>query len=520
MAENPIPLPPEAVPSDAPAWLSPDADRWRALAPGRWAHPFPAVLALALACLAALRLAGDDAYVCDDAGACTADWLGTVMAALMFTVLYRGIWRLPLPTAVILPVLTLWVLLDPDTPTAAGVAVAVGACYAWLGCVRRLAAARRQRQLALEIAGPGRYPLPEAATTIRADGDQLGCGIVVGVVALLGLAVGTLGSTPFMDAGSWQAIAVVGTVAGCLSMAHYVRDRHGAVALRRGPLPALRVLVREGGGHNDRRTYVFPADDLDGRRPVLGCYTRLAGREFRAPVHNRLREAVLFGPPHPGGGLVLVSSDGQETPRLCVEYATASARQEPPTGLPEQPEPGAAPVSWGPGTGNRLFALVLEAAVISVVAALSVHSGVVPFPARVFLAFLVLGGTYYIATQFSWRVTADGSGLWVVRMRRVKHVPWSELSHVWLRDRGFNIQYSAGGDRSIEVYGVVAASWLNRRFRRRPEALRAVDGIRAMQADPALRPTEESAPEDRGRPVGVPLLVIHAVAALALLVYG
>ncbi|WP_406443295.1 hypothetical protein OHB00_42930 [Streptomyces sp. NBC_00631] len=59
-----------------------------------------------------------------------------------------------------------------------------------------------------------------------------------------------------------------------------------------------------------------------------------------------------------------------------------------------------------------------------------------------------------------------------------------------------------------------------RRFRRRPEALRAVDGVRALRADPALRPTGASAPEDRGRPVALPLLVVHAMSALALFVFG
>lgn len=79
---------------------------------------------------------------------------------------------------------------------------------------------------------------------------------------------------------------------------------------------------------------------------------------------------------------------------------------------------------------------------------------------------------------------------------------------------------SGDGARGAEIYDVVAPAWLNRRFRRRPEALRAVDGIRALQADPALRPTEESAPEDRGRPVGLPLLVVNTALALALLVFG
>ncbi|MFJ8511053.1 hypothetical protein [Streptomyces avermitilis] len=105
-------------------------------------------------------------------------------------------------------------------------------------------------------------------------------------------------------------------------------------------------------------------------------------------------------------------------------------------------------------------------------------------------------------------------------MRRVRHIPWDELSQVWLRDRGIRIDRSGEGARGAEIYGVVAPAWLNRRFRRRPEALWAVDGIRALQADPALRPTGESAPADRGRPVGLPLLVVNTALALALLVLG
>ncbi|MFD8815533.1 hypothetical protein ACFV23_29575, partial [Streptomyces sp. NPDC059627] len=443
MAESPIPLPAEAVGADAAAWRSSDADRWRALRPGLWAHPLPTVLALTLACLAVLRLAPDDEYLCEDGTGCTPDWPATALEALMIAVLYRGIRRLPLPTAAVLPLLALWLFLDPGTPTSAGIAVAVAACYACLGCLHRLAAARRQRRLALEVAGPGRYPLPEAAMKVRADGDDLGCGTVTAVAAVLAFVLGPLGITPLTGTELLQAVAVVGTVYGSPNLAYYIRDRHRATALRRGgPVPALRVLVRKGGGHNDRRTYVFAADDLEGHRPVLGCYTRLAGKGFESPVHNRLREAVLFGPPHPGGGLVLVSSDGRETPRLCVEYNTAPACQEFPVGRPEQPGPGAAPVSWGPGTGSRLCAVLFEAAIIASVAACSALPVRMPLSFRVFLALFVLVSVGPVATQFSWRVTADSTGLWVVGLRRVRHVPWSRLSHVWLRDRGFNIIYS------------------------------------------------------------------------------
>ncbi|MGW4557473.1 hypothetical protein ACWEOV_28035 [Streptomyces sp. NPDC004365] len=76
------------------------------------------------------------------------------------------------------------------------------------------------------------------------------------------------------------------------------------------------------------------------------------------------------------------------------------------------------------------------------------------------------------------------------------------------------------GARGAEIYGVVAPAWLNRRFCRRPQALQAVDGIRALQADPALRPRGKSTPDDRGRPVGLPLLVVDTALALTLLIFG
>ncbi|MFE7712685.1 hypothetical protein ACFU6I_44760 [Streptomyces sp. NPDC057486] len=522
MDQAPVPLPPALVPADAAAWLSSNAERWRALRPGRWAHPFPTVLALALASLAALWLTPGDAYFCDDRGPgpCTPDWLGTAMAALVAAVVYRGIRLLTLATAAVLPLVAIWALLDPGTPTAAGIALAVAASYACLGCLHRLAAARRQRRLALEIAGPGRYPLPETAMTRPGNGELLGCGIVMVVAAVLAFALGPLRVTPFMGGDGWQMVAFFGTIIGFLNLAYYVRDRRRAAALRRGPVPALRVLVREGGGRNDRRTYVFAADDVEGRRPFLGCYTQLADGGSRIPVHNRLREAVLFGPPHPGGGLVLVSSDGQEAPRLCIEYDARPARQEHPDEPPEPPGPGAAPVSWGPGIGSRLCAVLGQSILIAFVVGDLAISGGMSLGQRVFPAIAILGSTLLITTQFSWRITADSAGLWAVGTRRVRHIPWDELTQVWLKDRGFRIDRSGEGARGAEIYGVVAPAWLNRRFRRRPEALRAVDGIRALQADPALRPTGDSTPEDRGRPVGLPLLVVNTALALALLVFG
>ncbi|MFF3447025.1 hypothetical protein ACFYXJ_07785 [Streptomyces sp. NPDC002667] len=521
MDQAPVPLVPESVPADIADWLSSDAERWRALRPGRWAHPIPTGLALVLASMAVLRLAPEDAYFCSGQGSCTPDWLATAMGALVYAIVYRGVRLLPLATAAVLPLVALWALFDPRTPIAAGISLMVAACYACLGCLRRLTAARRQRRLAEEVAGRGWHPLPEGLRTRPGDtGERPGCGIVMIAVAVLAFVLGPLGVTEWMDTETWQALAFVGTIIGSLSLAYYVRDRRRAAALRQGPVPVLRVLVREGGGGNDRRTYVFAADDIEGRRPLLSCYTRVALGESRIPVHNRLREAVLFGPPHPGGGLVLVSSDGQQAPRPCTEYDIGPARQEYPDSRPETPAPGVVPLSWGPGTGSRWCAVLTQGALMAFVVGDLIVIGGMSLGQRVFLAIFILGSTLLIATQFSWRVTADSAGLWAVGVRRVRHIPWDEFGQVWLWGRGFRIDRVGEGARGAEVFGVVAPAWLSRRFRRRPEALRAVDGIRALQADPALRPTGHSAPADRGRPVGVALLVVNAALALALLLFG
>ncbi|MET9897328.1 hypothetical protein [Streptomyces sp. NPDC006446] len=519
--QDPVPLLPELVPADAVAWLSSDAERWRALRPGRWAHPFPTVLALVLASCAVFWLAPEDAYFCDGQRSCSPEWLATVMGALVVAAVYRGVRLLPLATAAVLPLVAVWALFDPGTPTTAGITMAVAACYACLGCLHKLAAASRQLRLAVEVAGPGRYPLPEAPTTRPGDaGEQLGCGIVMTAAAVLAFVLGPLDVTAWMGTEHWQWVAFFGTVIGLLNLAYYVRDRRRAAALRQGPVPAMRVLVREGGGWNDRSTYVFAADDAEGRRPLLSCYTRIADGESRIPVHNRIREAVLFGPPHPGGGLVLVSSDGQQAPRPCIEYDIGPVCQEHPDDQPETPVPDAVSLSWGPGIGSRWCAVLTQGALIAFVVGDLAILGGISLGQRVFPVIFILGSTLLIATQFSWRITADSAGLWAVGVRRVRHIPWDELTQVWLWDRGFRIDRSGEGARGAEIYGVVASEWLNRRFRRRPEALRAVDGIRALQGDPALRPTGHSAPEDRGGPVGLALLVVNAALALVLLLFG
>ncbi|MFJ8888947.1 hypothetical protein ACIRJR_36940 [Streptomyces sp. NPDC102402] len=59
------------------------------------------------------------------------------MGALVVAAVYRGIRLLPLATATVLPLVAVWALIDPDTPTAAGITMAVAACYACLGCLHR-----------------------------------------------------------------------------------------------------------------------------------------------------------------------------------------------------------------------------------------------------------------------------------------------------------------------------------------------------------------------------------------------
>ena len=100
--------------------------------------------------------------------------------------------------------------------------------------------------------------------------DYLILGLYFAFVLGIGFALKryTKSSTDFFLSGR----SIPAWVAGLAFLANGVTGHLAARRLRREPLPVLHVLVREG--EEDGRTYVFAADDTEGRRSVL-CFHSL-----------------------------------------------------------------------------------------------------------------------------------------------------------------------------------------------------------------------------------------------------
>ncbi len=162
-----MPLPAEHIPPGTTDWRTPDARRWLAAVPALWAHPLWAVLALVVSVV--WELEAGPVAACTSADPCGTDWPGLGVAVVMVLTPY-WVWRQPrLALAGLAAVLAALVVEEGFTafgrPSALAFLLAVA--FATAGIVHRLAAAGRQRSLALEAAGPVAQPLPAAARTFR-----------------------------------------------------------------------------------------------------------------------------------------------------------------------------------------------------------------------------------------------------------------------------------------------------------------------------------------------------------------
>ncbi|MEU3447076.1 hypothetical protein AB0H29_07585 [Streptomyces thermolilacinus] len=502
------------------------------------------------------------------------------------------------------------------------------------GLLHRVAAAGRQRALAREAAGPAVHPVPAAAlafrrgrlsfalaalllatavfgfwqgqrtadeyerraaaltpvtgTVTKSDHDEMVLDVAVGervhrvetlfperypVDSRAELLVdgdwARLVAEPY-DIFGWEMLVLAGLVGGLAFLANAVDGRTRSRQLHRGPLPVLRVLVREG--HDDGRTWVYAADDLAAERPLLHFHSLYSFEEHpgapRGP-HDAyetddeeddelaeglrkvgailkgedppppLREAVLYGLPYTGTELAFVAPDDDEPGGVAVECSVTAVKPAVPGlfggGLPDaapgqsarpgggRPRrrpvdevaatlaPSTAPRTWGADRVSRgvgVFLLVVQGG--GVWALLDDVSWLSVFP-LIGLLFVVTSAS----TALNWRLTADRDGLWIAGPWRVRRVLWDEVTAV-RHDRGGDLVVARDEDTEVTL-SPVGWPWLERRLGREPYAPRAADEAHALLRRPDLRPLENAAPAQQGMPVGPLIAVVSVLWGVAVL---
>ncbi|MGW7633588.1 hypothetical protein ACMAVT_18400 [Streptomyces sp. FW42] len=622
MSRRPVPLPAEHIPPGTPEWRTADVLRWLDAVPARWAHPLFALLALAVS--VAWEVTTAPVPACTSAEPCGSDWTGLAVAVVLVLSLYWVWRQPRLAIGGLAVTVVALAVEDGVTvfarPSALAYLLATG--FAVSGLVHRLAVAGRQRALALEAAGSAAQPLPDAARTFRRGRMSFVLAALFltvagfGVHQALGIAdayekravsashlsgevtavdeddglltvtaegrtyrTGTafpedfpvdsrvdlvvdgdravLVAEPY-DAFGWELLVLTGSVTGLAFLVNGVAGRLGARRLRRGPLPVLHVVVREG--EEDGRTWVFAADDTEGRRPVLWFHSLYAdddgaeededdlgtgdddgdfGLDKVAQVLRGdgpappLREAVLYGAPYTGAEVAFVARDDEDDPEVAVECSVTSVKPAVPlwnTGgqqargrkHPRRPveeiaaglTPSAEPRVWrAHGFSRGLGAGLLVVQGGGVWAALEDGPSWHWLMLAVALPWLVTS----VATATTWRITADRDGLWVLTAWRVRRVPWDVMLSVTHREDGIDI--GRAEDDAVRV-SPTGWAWLERRLGREPGAERVADELRALLLRPDLRPTDEALSDRQGMPVGpllVALTVLWGAAALLLL---
>ncbi|MFD7769306.1 hypothetical protein [Streptomyces sp. NPDC059787] len=623
MPKHPVPLPAEHIPPGTADWRTPDAQRWLAAAPARWAHPLWALLALAVSLV--WDVAAAPVAPCTSAEPCGTDWPGLGTVVVLVPTLY-WVWRQPrLALAGLAAVLTGLAVEDGFTaafgqPSALTFLVAVA--FTTTGLVHRLAVAGRQRSLALEAAGPVAQPLPAAARTFHR-------GRISFVLAVLSLAVAGFGfwqaqqvvhayeeraagatelsgrvtaldrgdedadvltvtadglthrfetaypedfpvgsrvdivvdgdwaalvAEPY-DVFGWELLVLGGSVAGLVFLVNGVAGRTRSERLRRGPLPVLHVLVREG--HDDGRTWVFAADDPEGLRPILHFHSLYVSEDEDDEEDGRdagdgpaagveldrlteilrgggptppLREAVLYGVPYAGAEVAFVSRDDADDAEVAVECSVTAVKpavrgwvergpqrrgRESPQRSVDEVATGmtltAGPRVWRAHGFSRAVGLGLL-----LVQGGGTWAALDEGPSWTWL-WLAVGLPWLVtavSTALTWRITADRDGLWVTGAWRVRRVPWNVITSVRHSDDG--VRVGRAKDSPVEI-SPTGWAWLERRLGREPGAERVAEEVRALLLRPELRPLEEAPVGQQGMPVGPPLVALTVLWGAAVL---
>ncbi|WP_183154904.1 hypothetical protein [Streptomyces shenzhenensis] len=357
-----------------------------------------------------------------------------------------------------------------------------------------------------------------------------------------------LAAEPY-DAFGWQLLILAAGLPGLSFLTVGVLARRRAVALRRAPVPALRVLDRTD---YEGRTWIYAADDTAGQTALFTCLCtamlpdedELVGRiqekaedEFR--VDTRLHEAVLLGAPYEGGELVLVTTDRAgdpivirtagpvRLPRTGKKPLLGATVLDPDTSGPQRQDridriattlaPTGRPMRWGPGPVARTAGLALTAGLTAGVSFTAHSLATDGFHWHLLLPPLMLPiWIRFAAVLLNWRATADSTGLWLTGAWTVRHVPWERLRAAEYTDEGgVEIRRSDGSTWHLTGLGEPR---LERRLRLRPSYVRMAEEVTALHAHPELRPVEPSPPSDHGLPLGPVLLLLVGLAVTAVLI--
>ncbi|MEU9734850.1 hypothetical protein [Streptomyces sp. NPDC048002] len=530
--------------------------------------------------------------------------------------------ELTLITAPVVAVMVMWGEVPGAdlTSQVANFFVLVALGFGWAAAFERLAARSRQRQLG-ERAAAARHPLPQplgpvARGTLPLAAGMVLCAAAAGAVLMgldgvradeqhasraaqitatvtrggsdtvrvrtadnrrltvnvlypedhhVGSTVTVLKDGPWQrlaaepyDAFGWQLLALAAGLPGLSLLTVGALARHRAAALRRAPVPALRVLERID---DEGRTWIYAADDTTGRNPLFSCLWTAplpeddtptdriedeAGNGFKEQdgirLDTRLHEAVLFGAAYESAELVLVTTDRDRAAEPVVIRTSSPVRPAKTGRKPRFEAPSDAhhdtsarqrqarieqiadtlvstehPVRWGPGPAARTVGTAFTAAMTAgafLIAHLITTDG---FDWHLLLPLLALPGwVHFTALLLNWRATADNTGLWLTGAWTVSRIPWERLRAVEYTDQG-----------SVEMHRTDGSTWrlaglgeprLERLLGFRPSHVRMAEEVSVLYAHPELRPTEPSSPRDHGLPWGPVLLLLTGLAATASLI--
>ncbi|MEV6109766.1 hypothetical protein AB0M28_34425 [Streptomyces sp. NPDC051940] len=469
------PLPPVLADADAPAWTGPDAERW--LRAGReplWADAEAGVVLATVVGVMVLLSAGN--------GPGGADWAGMALMALAALLILEWIERLPLLAVLGLVVLAVGVQYRPEVPGWSRAVAALAAGCVFVGCVRRLWCGRMRRRVVTGVAGELRRGMPEGAR-IR-NGSGLGCLLIMlaGLGAWAWVDDGALDEAGFA-AGVMTAVIILGS-RPLIWRVRAVR----AAAVRRSGVPVVRVVVVVSGEVNDREADVFAVDDL--RRPLV-----------RGRIHAGSagpREALLYGVPGTDAGCGLVFLGDERAPGCVVTTPLFEVRfGEPERYETEVPEPQEEPVRWGPDVVQVLQGSVLVALAAGAVAWAPVQGQWGASSVAVSALFVLP----VVLPLLTWRITADRTGVEVRTLLRSRRMAWEELTEIRGGRYGL-VLATAPRSRGAYLFRIRAWPWLYQVLRVRPSPRAAEAGLRAMHADPALRPARDAV-RRRRRPARV-----------------